>query len=82
MLERFHVPVELAVRVDSEALRSMAVSLFEKVGVPPDDAAVGADALIVADLRGVDTPRGLQHAAVLHRGLQLWDHQCPPELDH
>jgi len=55
MLERFHVPEEEAVRVDSEALRSMVVSLFSKVGVPSDDAAIGADTLIMADLRGVDS---------------------------
>ena len=55
MLARFHVPEEQAVKVDSEELRKMVVSLFEKVGVPSDDAALGADALVLADLRGVDS---------------------------
>jgi LDH2 family malate/lactate/ureidoglycolate dehydrogenase len=55
MLERFHVPEEVAVRVDSEALRGVVTSLFEKVGLSPDDASLGADVLVMADLRGVDS---------------------------
>ena len=55
MLEQFHVPEQDAVRVDEDSLRKMVVSLFEKVGVPSDDAALGADALVTADLRGVDS---------------------------
>jgi LDH2 family malate/lactate/ureidoglycolate dehydrogenase len=37
------------------ALRRFTVALFEKVGVPPADAARTADNLIEANLRGVDT---------------------------
>ena len=51
MLEQFHVPEQDAVRVDEDSLRKMVVSLFEKVGVPSNDAALGADALVTADLR-------------------------------
>jgi len=55
MLEQFHVPEDLAVRVEPEALRNMATSLFQKVGVPQDDASLAADVLVTADLRGVDS---------------------------
>ena len=55
MLEQFDVTEQDAVRVDEDSLRKMVVSLFEKVGVPSDDAALGADALVTADLRGVDS---------------------------
>ena len=55
MLERFHVPDDQAVRVDSEGLRQTVISLFEKVGVPSEDAVVAADVLVFADLRGVDS---------------------------
>jgi len=55
MLQRFHVPEEMAIRVDHEALRSMVKSLFEKMGVPPADASIGADVVVTADLRGVDS---------------------------
>src|SRR5437867_9191012 len=37
------------------ALRRFTVALFEKVRVPPEDAARTADNLIDANLRGVDT---------------------------
>ena len=46
MLEQFHVPEDVAIRVEPEALRHMAISLFEKVGVPRDDASLAADVLV------------------------------------
>ena len=55
MLEQFHVPEEMAIRVDHEALKSMVKSLFEKMGVPSADASLGADVMVTADLRGVDS---------------------------
>ncbi|MDP6495009.1 MAG: Ldh family oxidoreductase, partial [Dehalococcoidia bacterium] len=33
----------------------MVKSLFEKMGVPPADASLGADVVVTADLRGVDS---------------------------
>ncbi|MCL4535325.1 MAG: Ldh family oxidoreductase [Bacteroidetes bacterium] len=38
-----------------EVLRSFAAAVFEKVGVSQEDAALVADSLIEANLRGVDT---------------------------
>ena len=55
MLEQFHVKEEDAVRVPEDALRTTVTAIFEKQGVPPEDAALGADALVTADLRGVET---------------------------
>jgi len=55
MLEQFKVHEEDAIRVDAGALRGMVASLFERVGVPQEDATLGADVLVTADMRGVDS---------------------------
>jgi LDH2 family malate/lactate/ureidoglycolate dehydrogenase len=55
MLERFKVPVEDQVRVPVESLRETVTAVFEKMGVPPEDAAQGADTLVMTDVRGVET---------------------------
>ena len=55
MVDLFKVPEEESVRVEPEALRAMVTAIFEKVGVPPEDAYLGADVLVTADLRGVDS---------------------------
>jgi len=43
------------VLVDPAQLRELAEESLRRVGVPHDDAVVGADALVEADLRGVET---------------------------
>lgn len=55
MLERFSVRAEDQVLVDHEALRRTVADLFVACGVPDDDATAGADVLVTADLRGVET---------------------------
>ena len=55
MLDRFKVPFEDAVRVPAYSLRETVASIFEKMGVEPEDAALGADVLVATDLRGVET---------------------------
>lgn len=55
MLERFKVPAKDAVRVSESRLRETVVAIFEKMDVPPEDAHLAADALLAADLRGVET---------------------------
>jgi len=55
MVEAFKVRDEDAIRVDGNLLRTATQTLFEKCGVPADDAAVAADVLVMADLRGVDS---------------------------
>ncbi|MDP6454829.1 MAG: Ldh family oxidoreductase [SAR202 cluster bacterium] len=55
MLDRFKVPKSDEVRVPESSLRETVTAIFEKMGVAPDDAALGADVLISTDLRGVET---------------------------
>jgi len=55
VLERFHVPEEIAHRVSAADLRTTVARIFEKCGVPEDDARLGADVLVASDLRGVET---------------------------
>lgn len=55
MLERFHVDESEEVRVKEDNLRHMITEVFKKMGVPDDDCARGADVLVSADLRGVET---------------------------
>ncbi|MBI4329316.1 MAG: Ldh family oxidoreductase [Chloroflexi bacterium] len=54
-LEEFHIKEEDAIRVRHERLRATVAVIFEKLGVPEDDAQLGADCLVMADLRGVDS---------------------------
>lgn len=55
MLDRFHVPSADEVRVDAEELRLAVHNIFLAHGVPEADAEQGADVLVYADLRGVET---------------------------
>jgi L-2-hydroxycarboxylate dehydrogenase (NAD+) len=41
--------------VDHHKLTRFVAAAFEKLGVPPQDAAISANVLVMADLRGVDT---------------------------
>src|SRR5215211_5230542 len=42
-------------RFDADQIRTWTTAVFEKLGAPPKDAAVTADALIHADLMGIDS---------------------------
>ena len=55
MVEAFKLPERDAVRVAEAPLRATVTALIETAGVPPDDAALAADVLLSADLRGVDS---------------------------
>ena len=55
MLERFKVPHEDETRVPHDALHETVTSIFGKMGVAQEDAAIGADVLVATDLRGVET---------------------------
>ena len=46
---------ENRIRVDADELRAFATDVLAKLGVPPEDAAMAADVLVYADLRGVET---------------------------
>ena len=55
MLQRFKPKAEDVVRIDSESLRASVAAIFEKMGVPPEAAADGADVLTMTDLREVES---------------------------
>lgn len=55
MLERFYVSKQDQVRISDHDLRKTVTQIFERMGVPPEDAAVGADTLVQTDLRGVES---------------------------
>ncbi len=55
MLKHFQVPDDIAARVDVDALRSTTEAVFKKCGVPQAEAELGADVLMFADLKGIDT---------------------------
>jgi len=49
------MPEETGLRVWAEPLKDFCVRVFEKMGVPEEDARITADVLVTADLRGVDS---------------------------
>ena len=55
MLPQFRVSLDEAVMVQEDNLRGTVTPIFEIMGVPPEDAQLAADVLLLADLRGVDT---------------------------
>ncbi len=55
MLETFHVPEELEIRVPVNDMRWTTERLLEAGGMSATDAAQTADVLMYADLRGIDT---------------------------
>ena len=55
MLDRFKVPKEDQIKISEESLRASVTAIFEKMGLDPGDAANGADVLVTADLRGIET---------------------------
>ena len=55
MLEQFKVKTEDEVRVKEDNLREVVEAVFSKMGLEPEDCSLGADVLVKADMRGVDT---------------------------
>lgn len=55
MLDRFKVPKQDQVKVTEESLHVAVTAIFEKMGLTPEDATDGADMLVTADLRGIET---------------------------
>ena len=55
MLEQFRVNLDEAVLVQADDLKATVAAVFEKMGVEAGDAQLGADVLVLADLRGVDS---------------------------
>jgi L-2-hydroxycarboxylate dehydrogenase (NAD+) len=55
MLEQFKVSHDDAEFVQGDDLKKTVAGIFEKLGVPPEDALLAADVQVLADLRGVDS---------------------------
>ena len=55
MLERFHVPSDVAIHVTPENMHATVVDVFLKMGMPADDAEQAAEVLVYADIRGIET---------------------------
>jgi LDH2 family malate/lactate/ureidoglycolate dehydrogenase len=49
------MPEEVAPTVAAGPLKEFCERVFEKLDVPPEDAAMTADSLVAADLRGIDS---------------------------
>ena len=47
MLERFHVPEDIAVKVDHKDIFKVVENIFLKMGMSKEDAFVSADVLIL-----------------------------------
>ncbi len=55
MLERFHVPEDIAVRVKHTDMFATVTDIFLKMGMSQADAEQGADVLVYADVRGIES---------------------------
>lgn len=55
LLERFHVPSDVAVHVDVDDLTATVTDIFLKMGMSSDDADQAAAVLVYADIRGIET---------------------------
>lgn len=61
--------MEEYIRIKVDALREFAINVFNKFGVPVEDAGIAADVLITADQRGVSS-HGLQRLKRYTSGLK------------
>ena len=55
MLDYFKIPKKDVVVVQAEKLRRTTEKIFEKCGVSKEEAQLGADVLLYADLKGIET---------------------------
>ncbi|MBU0705281.1 MAG: Ldh family oxidoreductase, partial [Chloroflexi bacterium] len=49
------MPEETVPRIQAEPLKDFSTQVFQKLGIPEEDARITADVLVAADLRGVDS---------------------------
>ena len=55
MLKQFRLSDDIAVRVESAAMRQTCDDIFQVLGMPPDDAQRAVNCLLYADDRGIDS---------------------------
>ena len=54
-MKRFQVPDDIAVRVAADDMHATVAAIFRALGCPDEDARRSADALLYADVRGIDS---------------------------
>ncbi len=55
MLDQFHIPPDIEVRVPPDAMRATVLDIFLALGMPELDAQQATDVLLYADVRGIDS---------------------------
>lgn len=70
MFDHFHVKDDIAVRIMADDMRKTVEGMFTKLGCPQEDATRSADALLYADLNGIDTHGVSNMMRVYVAGLQ------------
>ncbi len=55
MFDHFHVSDDIAIRIQADDMRATVEAMFHHLGVPEADATRSVDALLYADLNGIDT---------------------------
>ena len=71
MLERFLVPKEDQVLVDSESMTAATKEIFLKMGLSEEDSQLSAEVLMVSDLRGCESHGVSNMLPVMLRDLLL-----------
>lgn len=71
---------ETGVRIQADPLRAFCQRVFVELGVPPEDAAVTADNLVQADLRGVSS-HGVARLRRYIKGLQNGTMLAQPKVE-
>ena len=79
-MERFRVPEQIAVRVAAEDMHATVRGIFSALGVPDDDARLCADALLYADVRGIDSHGVSNMTPVYVAGLEQGWIEAAPEM--
>ena len=67
------------IRVDRSRLRSFTAEVFERAGLPAGDAAIEAEVLVWANLRGVDS-HGVQRVAGYVRSVEAGHYNPRPDI--
>ncbi|MBC63023.1 MAG: malate dehydrogenase [Chloroflexi bacterium] len=55
MLERFHVPDNIAIKIKPKDMHATVLDIFVKMGMSHDDANIASEVLVYADVRGIES---------------------------
>ena len=67
------------IRVDGDKLRDFTAAVFEQVGLTPEDAAIEAEVLVWANLRGVDS-HGVQRVNGYVHAVEAGHYNTRPDI--